>query len=167
MLHTCEHTHTHTIQVHAAWMLQYTAIQCPTFLIHFSFRGIWYFTHSLFSLKMIIISRVWNITGAWKSLKTISGKRKLDSHAVGDQTCVKTWTCSSMGLTRRLPLPWPAAPHLVNRPCLQPHSHLDLTFHCFHVVDIPHCPPDIFEYQPGIGVDDTIIFLLDRSLDRL
>ena len=80
-----------------------------------------------------------NISGVWKSLKTISVQRTPASQAVGDQMWVNDMNLF-FNRFDQTPTPPPTQPSL-----LPPH-------HFFH---------------PGIGVDDAIIFLLDRSLSYL
>ncbi|KAM9852814.1 Fanconi anemia group J protein [Aulostomus maculatus] len=81
-----------------------------------------------------------NISGVWRGLKTISGRKELDSQAVSLLLHPPTDTLTYFHTSN--------SPHTSKHPTPKPQSLQ-------------------FAYQPAIGMDDTFIFLLHRTLPHL
>ena len=82
-----------------------------------------------------------NVSGVCNSLKTISGQRKPDSQAVGDQIGWTAWTYSSTGLTSHPPLP----PSPLPSPPFNASTSLSTAF---MLQTPPHFTPD---EDPGVA----------------
>ena len=89
-----------------------------------------------------------NISGVWKSLKTVSGQRTPDSQAAGDQTWVNDMNLFFNGFDQT-PTPPPTQPSLLppTTSSIAPFYYPILTSTSLSTAFMsqtpPHCPPNI------------------------